>query len=121
MAWVKLDDKRALNAKLRAVGFAARGLDEAAICWCAHEETDGYLSEADLEMLAALHGCKKVQPLVDKLVGEGRWQVCASGGYYLHDYLKFNPSHDDLESARQRDRDRKRRSTRIPDGIPPEA
>ena len=38
MAWVRLDDKRATNRKLRAAGFAARGLDEAAICWSAHEE-----------------------------------------------------------------------------------
>jgi hypothetical protein len=110
VAWVRLDDKRATNRKLREVGFAARGLDEAAICWCAHEESDGKLTDADLAMIAALHGCKRVQPLVDALVGVGRWKRRKEGdGYMVKDYLDYNPSHADLESQRRRDRDRKRK------------
>ena len=71
MAWVKFDDKRSVNGKLRKAGFAARGLDEAAICWSAHEEDDGRISVEDLEMLAVMHGCKKVGPIADKLVEVG--------------------------------------------------
>ena len=110
MAWVRLDDKRALNAKLRAAGFAARGLDEAAICWSAHEESDGFVSDADVAMLASLHGCKKPSALTDALVREGRWtRNDTRGGWDIKDYLKFNPSHAELEASRRRDRDRKRR------------
>ena len=124
LAWVKLDDKRATNRKLRAAGFAARGLDEAAICWSAHEETDGFISDDDLQMLASLHGCKKTQPLVDALVTHGRWKRDErKGGHWIEGYLEFNPSHADLESARKRDRERKRGRTgggtdsaRNPDG-----
>ncbi len=129
MAWVKLDDKRALNKKLRAAGFAARGLDEAAICWAAHEETDGFISDGDVAMLASLHGCKKVQPLIDALLRENRWRRWTDpDGYEIVDYLKYNPSRADLESARERDRERKRNranghadSARIPSGSGPEA
>ena len=109
MAWVRLDDKRALNGKLRAAGFAARGLDEAAICWTAHEEQDGFVSDADVAMLASLHGCKKLSVLTDPLVKENRWtRNDAKGGWDIKDYLTFNPSHADLEAARERDRKRKR-------------
>lgn len=110
MAWAKLDDKRALNGKLRAAGFAARGLDEAAICWTAHEEQDGFVSDADVAMLASLHGCKKPALLTDALVKTGRWtRNDARGGWDIKDYLKFNPSHAELEAARRRDRERKRK------------
>lgn len=109
MAWVKLDDKRALNRKLRAAGFAARGLDEAAICWSAHEESDGFISDADLTMLANLHGCRTFKPLVEALVKVNRWVRWEDpNGYEIVDYLKYNPSRADLEAARERDRKRKR-------------
>lgn len=110
MAWVKLDDKRATNRKLRAAGFAARGLDEAAICWSAHEETDGFISSDDLEMLCTLHGCKKPDAIVKALVDNGRWlKNEMKGGHDIVGYLEFNPSHADLEAARKRDRERKRK------------
>lgn len=124
IAWVKLDDKRAINAKLLEAGFAARGLDEAAICWCAMNETDGFLSDKALRHLASMHGCPKPQPLVERLIEVGRWRRSdARHGYTLNDFLKFNPSKAELESRRKTDRDRKRRaagihedSERKPDG-----
>ena len=74
MAWVKLDDKHIESQAPRGGLCCALCLDEgAAICWSAHEETDGFISDADLDMLANLHGCKKVQPLVDALLKENRW------------------------------------------------
>lgn len=110
MAWVRLDDKRATNRKLRAAGFAARGLDEAAICWSAHEETDGFISDDDLAMLANLHGCRKSEPLVKSLTDNGRWiRHDGRKGYEIVGYLEFNPSHAELEAARKRDRERKRK------------
>jgi hypothetical protein len=109
MAWVRMDDKRALNKKLRAAGFAARGLDEAAIEWSAHEEDDGFISDEDVEMLANMHGCSDSVPLTSALKTVGRWsRNNRKGGWHIKDYLDFNPSHADLESKRQRDRERKR-------------
>lgn len=114
LAWVKLDDKRAMNAKLRKAGFEARGLDEAAICWSAHEETDGFISDPELALLCKLHGLtdgRKRAALSRILVSVGRWTRDEDrGGYWINDFLKYNASHADLELRRERDRIRKRRA-----------
>ena len=103
IAWVRLDDRRAINAKLRAAGFAARGLDEAAICWSAHEEQDGFVSAADVEMLATLHGCVRPTELIAQLEAVGRWSATerrGAAGWKIKDFLTFNPSHKELEAQR---------------------
>ncbi|MBO0834435.1 MAG: hypothetical protein J2P28_02815 [Actinobacteria bacterium] len=112
MAWARLDDKRAMNRKLRAAGFAARGLDEAAICQIAGDETDGYISEDTVVMLAQAHKEKRWRKLVDALVEAERWDP-VEGGWMVRNYLEFNPSHADLEAKREADRKRqgKRRGT----------
>jgi hypothetical protein len=100
---VKLDDKRALNAKLRAVGLEARGLDEAAMCWAAHQESDGFISDDDVILIATAHGCKKGIEVANKLVDCGRWELDSiGGGYQIHDYLNYNPSASQLADERKR-------------------
>lgn len=124
MTWVRLDDKRATNHKLRTAGMAARGLDEAAICWSSHEEKDGFISEADIEMLSHLHGCTEWRDLVKVLVDVGRWKPNKrKRGYDIQGFLEFNPSRADLERRREHDRERKRNrfgngtdSSGIPEG-----
>lgn len=109
MAWVRLDDKRATNHKLRTAGMAARGLDEASICWSSHEENDGFISVADVEMLAGLHRCDDWRDLATTLVDVGRWKVNKrKKGYDIQGFLEFNLSHADLERRRENDRMRKR-------------
>ena len=122
MAWVRFDDKRSVNGKLRRAGFAARGLDEAAICWSAHEEDDGRISVDDVQMLASMHGCRKVAPIIKALVDVGRWEEMRDldgnvTDYLIKDFLDYNPSHADLESQRKRDRERKRK----PKGVGPDS
>lgn len=104
MAWLKVDDKRALHKKFRRRGFAARGLDEAAMCLCAHDETDGFVSDADLEDLAHHHGItvKAATTLAAELCQMDRWRRDeGKGGWWIKDYLHYNPSHADLEAQRQ--------------------
>lgn len=109
VTWVKLDDKRAMNRKLRRAGFAARGLDEAAICLSAHAETDGFIDLDHLEDLGAMHGCSDVLALAEKLVEVGRWRKDGRrNGWWILNYLEFNPSRAELEDKRRRDRERKR-------------
>jgi hypothetical protein len=103
MSWVKLDDKRSLHRKFRRLGFAARGLDEAAICHCSHDNTDGYVSHDDLEDLAHHHGVPldEAEQLAQQLVDVGRWGTDPTrGGWTIHDYFEFNPSA--AEAARRR-------------------
>ena len=101
MGWVRLDDRRALNVKLRRAGFAARGLDECAMCQVAADKTDGFVADDTLKVLATLHRERNVRRLAAILVREGRWaRDDVRGGYWIHDYLDFNPSKADDE-ARQ--------------------
>jgi hypothetical protein len=111
MAWVRFDDKRCTHRKLRKAGFEARGLDEAAITWCAHEETDGFLSDDDLEALATFHHCplKRAQSLAATLVEVDRWsRDDERKGYEIHDALDYTPSRKELDIRRESDRNRKR-------------
>lgn len=104
MAWARFDDKRALHKKFRRRGFEARGLDETAICWSAHEETDGFISDEALEDIAHHHGVpiakakKLALTLCDPI---DRWaRDDRKGGWWVKDYLDFNPSHTQLEADR---------------------
>lgn len=111
MAWARLDDKRALHGKFRRQGFAARGLDEAGICWASHDETDGLISDEALEDIAHHHGVsiKATKALAATLVTMNRWaRHEARSEWEILGYLERNPSHAELESKRKRDRDRKK-------------
>jgi hypothetical protein len=113
MGWARLDDQRTSNMKLLLAGFAPRGLDEAAICLCARDETDGFVSDDALEWLARVHSStiKQVQQLAARLVEVGRWQRDEErGGHWLHDYLEYNPSHEQEEERRESARLRKAKS-----------
>ena len=127
MTWVKMDDKRALHPKLCEAGFAARGLDEAAIELCASEETDGFISDKRLLLLGGAHGesPKGTLKLVAVLIACDRWTRNEEReGHDIRDYLHYNPSHAELEAKREADRKRKRRtldSDSEPDGIQEES
>jgi hypothetical protein len=102
VTWVRLDDLRAVNPKLCEIGFAARGLDEAAICWCSYKQTDGFIHKRDVVMLASLHGQENVTALIRSLCLVGRWsRVPERGGYLIHDYLEFNPSRAQIQERRE--------------------
>jgi hypothetical protein len=106
MGWARFDDKRADNEKLMRAGFEARGLDEAAICWCAGHETDGVIPERAVAMLAAGHGCGNWRRVVAKLVDVDRWHPTGDG-WQIHDYLVYNPSRKEIEAKREDERTRK--------------
>lgn len=99
MGWVKLDDRRALNVKLRQVGLEARGLDEAAICQVSFDETDGFVAENTVKLVAEAHGCKRWRRLVTALVEVGRWTP-TDGGWLINGYLEYNFSKADWEELR---------------------
>lgn len=129
MAWVRLDDKMPMSSKLRSAGVPAFGLDVLAICWSAHQEKDGFISDEDLEMFGAMYAYPEWKDLADRLVEVGRWRRDGrKKGYAIQGFLDFNPSHADLEAKRKKDRDRKRTalgttpdSARNPNGTGTEA
>ena len=109
--WAKLDDRRALNRKLRAAGFAARGLDEAAICQVVGDQTDGHITAETVEMLAQAHNEKQWRKLVAKLVEVGRWEENGTG-WYIHDYLEYNPTKASWEAEVEKKRSAGRKGGR---------
>lgn len=118
MSWVRLDDARWDNRKLTQAGFAARGLDEAAICWSASHDADGRITRRALRSLAGAHGERNVTRLVARLVEVGRWRQVDRDTWEIHDYLQFNFSAEEVKRRREADRLRKA-SARKPTGRPP--
>ena len=108
MGWAKLDDRRHENPKLRQAGLAAAGLDSFALTYVSANETDGFLHETVVSMLANCHGWRKI---ATKLAEVGRWtrddELC---GWWIVNYLEFNPSHQELEEKRAAESERKRRA-----------
>ena len=110
MTWLRFDDKRAMHRKLRTAGFAATGLDSAAICQCGADESDGFVSDDTLTLMGAAYKERHVKKLAAVLCSPevDRWERDeARGGYWIKDYLVYNPSHAELEARREADRVRK--------------
>lgn len=128
MGWARLDDGYSTHPKLVAAGLEATGLDARAISHCAKYETDGFVGEAEVSVLAG--DIKKGKALAARLHQVNRWHrpddKCrclpddasqkAEPGWWVHDYLIYNFSHDQLENKREKERLRK---AGVVDGNPP--
>lgn len=128
MVWAKLDDEILDNEKITRAGVLGFALHVAAITWCCRKLTDGFvpyarvrllldLSELDMEYLDAtgapdgthdsfldgVHNVGAAQPLriAERLVTVGLWREDkARGGFWIHDFLEYNPSKEEAESAK---------------------
>lgn len=102
MTWLKTDDKYPEHRKVRRLSDAAYRLHHTAMCACARDETDGLVTETDIEDME--HG-KRLRKHVPHLVEAGLWDE-VRGGWVIHDYLHYNPSHEQLNAKRAADRER---------------
>jgi len=132
MGWAKFDDRWHTNPKILKLSLDAVGLDCLGINWACCNESDGFLDLSIVRHLAAVRNWKKI---TDSLVAVGRWVEDAErGGYWIHDFLEYNYSHQELEEKRASDRSRKAKqkrdsvsgkfrveSERNPDGIQTES
>lgn len=85
MAWAKFDDRWATHPKLLAAGLEAKGLDASGICYAAGQETDGFVPDTALVILAAGH--RNPTKVADRLIEVGRWSRDDSRkGYVIHDF-----------------------------------
>lgn len=99
MAWAKFDDRWATHPKLLAAGLEAKGLDASGICYSAGQETDGFVPDAALVILAAGH--RNPARVADVLVTVGRWSRDeARKGYLIHDYGVYNFTRSQGEDKR---------------------
>lgn len=115
--WVKIDDRMPRHPKMAAVGPLGFALDAAGICYVAEHLTDGFVPAGvvhglfDMGEVATAFGVSSDE-LVDRIVGQlvavGRWEPEDGGGWWIHDYLDFNPSAAEVKERRDADAERKR-------------
>ena len=108
MAWGRIDDTLYDHPKLDALGrdrLPCVGLWCLALSWTNRYLTDGFIPSGRVSRLG---GNRK---LAEALVGVGLWEK-VDDGFYIHDFLHFNESAEevrrDREAARERMRLRRR-------------
>lgn len=105
MAWLKKDDRFPEHKKIRRLTDGAYRMHDTALHACAKDETDGFVTEADI--IEMEHG-KRLRKHVPALVLADLWHV-VEGGWEIHDYLHYNPSHEQKEADREAARERQAR------------
>lgn len=96
---------------------AALGYYVAAVSYASDNLTDGLIEER-----VAKHSLHVPEDVINFLVEIGKWEV-VEGGWLIHNYAKWQNSREQIEAARERDRNRKanNRSEDIPNGIQTES
>lgn len=106
MTWLKKDDGFPGHRKIRRLTDGAYRLHDTALCYAAHDETDGLIRPEDIDEMR--HGAR-LRRHIPVLVEAGLWDVVPRG-WMLHDFLDYNPSHVQLEAERAAARDRQARA-----------
>lgn len=106
MGWARMDDGYMDHPKIMEVGLMAEMLDRRAIEHAAKYETDGLITRSAIRRIG--RDITKVPSRVLALVEVGRWTVNEGGGWWIHDYLKYNPSKVQKEAQREAGRERVR-------------
>ena len=95
MTWLRLDDGFSEHRKVIDLSDAAFRLHVSALCFCARNLTDGFLSEA------ASHRCyPKPKAAIAELLQAKLW-TRTSSGYTIHDYLTYNPTRERVAAERE--------------------
>jgi hypothetical protein len=104
--WNKIDDKLHTHRKARKAGMEAIGLWVLCLSYCGDQLTDGFVPAWYVRTWAPRKGIA----LADRLVAAGLWERAAQDGdkgWLFHDYLKHNPSREDVLAKREAERLRK--------------
>lgn len=105
MTWFKVDDGWWSHPKVIPLDSDIRGLWVSAGSWCAQHLTDGFMPDYALKMVTEIRGAK-LKAATEELVGAGLWKR-VSGGFQFHDWDKYQPTKEAVETKRAADRDRK--------------
>lgn len=125
MVWARIDDCILDNRKIAKAGVFGFAVHVAGIVWCCRNESDGNIPYARVTSLLSLDrvmfdvdnplalpdgddsdgGGRGLDPYVvaDHLVTIGLWHRTKTG-YEIHDFLKYNPSHEQLKKKREGNR-----------------
>lgn len=97
MTWVRLDDSFFRHPKAVEAGKDGRSLFLAGLCYCGQQLTDGWISQKVLPQVASDAGVKLS---VARVLESVRLWDEGLGGFWVHDYLDYNPSAKDVKEAR---------------------
>jgi len=107
MGWIQLDDGYAEHPKVVGLSDEALAMEVRALCYVGRRDTDGFVPDACLHLLTRAAASAEVAA---ELVAAGRWERDdGRGGYWIHDYLDYNPSSEQRKAKRAAAADRIRR------------
>lgn len=93
MSWFKVDDGFLTHPKVFGIKSGPLALWLRAGLWCAKELTDGVMSARAVKALDA-------KPAhIQELVERGLWEPCGDG-FRIHNFLKYQPSRDQVLKTR---------------------
>jgi hypothetical protein len=107
MTWVRLDDQFPDHTKVIAAGPAAAWLYVTALCYCNRMLTDGFVPGNQVPRLVP-----NASKLVDRLLTAGLWRKASRDGvdgYEVHDFLKYQPTREEVLEERRKNADRQER------------
>ena len=110
MTWFKVDDGLWHHPKAMTLRNGPIGLWVRAGAWSAHHLTDGHVS---LRMLSLFipERTRDIRHQADELVEAGLWlPTDTEGEWQFHDWLKYQPSKEDVMRRRNDSADRQRRA-----------
>jgi hypothetical protein len=99
VTWLKLDDSFADHPKVDPLSDQAFRLHVAALCFCAHNLTDGRIPEGRPERLVRGFTAELVAELED-----ARLWLRKPDGWVVHDYLRYNPTAREAKTKREQRR-----------------
>lgn len=119
MAWIRLDDRITENPKLDEVGPIGSWLHVSAIAYCNRNLTDGRFSKSIVSRLGSFDWSDpETAALPNQLVAKGLWHTAghtceqcpavAEGHLYVHGYLEFQFSRQQVMERRANDAERQR-------------
>lgn len=111
MGWARFDDAYSDHPKILEAGPWAELLDMRAIIYCARYETDGFVSKNGAKKVG--HGIRKLAQVVEQLVAVGRWREDPEGGWWVVDFLDYNPSKASKDKERAAARSRMARNRQL--------
>jgi hypothetical protein len=92
-----LDDQFPAHPKVLRAGVDAAWLYVCSICYCAKYLTDGFVPK---EAVATLSSLRQPGRHAARLVDVGLWRD-REDQYEVHDYLRYNPSREQVEAERE--------------------
>lgn len=101
MTWVRLDDNIFDNPKIVEVSPLARLLHLAGICYSAAQLTDGFVGRKVINRVHLQAGSNNRH--VAELVAARLWHE-QTGGWFINDYLEYNPSRETVLDGRAKKR-----------------